>query len=67
MSCGGGADSNETASGYQHVMEVYGLTSNSTFLFYALMVQSLRKERDYRGNSSRGFKAPGWMVTGIIS
>jgi hypothetical protein len=69
MTCGGGADINEPASGYQHVgWKFTALTSDSAMpSFYALMVQFEEKNEITEGIRLGGFKAPGWMATGIIS
>ena len=69
MSCGRGDDSDETASGYQHVgWKFTALTSDSAMpSFYALMVQFEEKNEITEGIRLGGFKAPGWMVTGIFS
>jgi hypothetical protein len=69
MSCGGGGDSDEIASGYQHVgWKFTALSSDSAMpSFYALMVQFEEKNEITEGIRLGGFKAPGWMVMGIIS
>jgi hypothetical protein len=70
MTCGGGGgDSSETAPGYQHVgWKFTALTSESAMpSFYALMVQFDKKNEIAEGVRLGGFKAPGWMVTGITS
>jgi hypothetical protein len=69
MTCGGGGDSSETSPGYQHVgWKFTALTSESAMpSFYALMVQFEEKNEITEGIRLGGFKAPGWMVTGISS
>jgi hypothetical protein len=65
----------DTDTGYQHVgwkftatAEDSASTSSSSLpFFYALMVHVEKKESVTQAVRLGGFKAPGWMVTGIVS